>query len=113
MSLDVELYCEPCPHCGEVKEGFRANITHNLSPMAREAGIYKAVWRPEEIGIEYASQLISTLSAGISKMRANPSKFRALDSPNGWGLYDNFVPWLERYLQACMDHPNAKVETDR
>lgn len=46
MSLDVYLTAV------RPTEVFSANITHNLGEMADKAGIYKACWRPEEIGAE-------------------------------------------------------------
>ena len=58
MSLDVYLSPRKCRHCGHAQEGYSSNITHNLGAMAREAGIYEACWRPEEIGITKAAQLI-------------------------------------------------------
>lgn len=122
MSLDVWLNDTTetiCQHCGsqagspEVYEAFSANVTHNLGRMAEEAGLYEIVWRPEENGIEKASQLIVPLEAGIALMKSDPERFEAFNSPNGWGLYKNFVPWLERYLAACREHPNAAVHVSR
>ncbi len=63
MSLDVYLYEEPsgipeeqCLSCiaGDDDHTHRPtlywrNITHNLGRMAVEAGIYEALWRPEEL----------------------------------------------------------------
>ncbi len=34
----------------ETNEVYSANITHNLGEMADKAGIYYALWRPEEKG---------------------------------------------------------------
>jgi hypothetical protein len=52
MSLDVWLTAtRPC-------EVYSDNITHNLGEMADAAGIYKALWRPEEIGITKAAELV-------------------------------------------------------
>lgn len=107
MSLDVDLVeCKPT-------SVFSANITHNLGRMAEEAGIYKALWRPEEIGITKASQLIEPLTNGLEAMRADPSRFKAFNAKNGWGLYEHFVPWIEIYLEACKDNPDAEVMVDR
>ena len=44
MSLDFSLSCECCK-----TKVFTANITHNLTKMADSVGVYKALWRPEEI----------------------------------------------------------------
>lgn len=113
MSLNVDLIQKKCKYCGNRREGFSANITHNLTRMAREAGIYKAVWRPEECGITKAKHLIPVLRNAIEEMKTNPDGFKIFDSPNGWGLYENFLPWLERYLAACIRMPKAKVWVSR
>ena len=94
-------------------EVYWANITHNLNVMAKEAGIYQHLWRPEELGITRAGDLIEPLSCGVAKMEAEPERFKALNPPNGWGSYDGFVPWIKRYLEACREHPEALVSVSR
>ena len=86
MGLDVSLIAV------KPTEVYSSNITHNLGRMAREAGIYEYLWRPEEVDIMYAWQLIAPLEEGLQKLKAEPEKFKAFDSPNGWGTYDDFVP---------------------
>lgn len=114
MSLDVYLNGPKCPTCGaEPEEFFNANITHNLGAMAGEAGIYGIVWRPEDNGITHARQLIEPLRKAVADMKADPARFEKHNSSNGWGLYENFLPWLERYLEACEDHPDALVSVWR
>lgn len=121
MSLDVYLSgpteSEPCPECGHQRlvrsSLYNANITHNLTRMAREAGLYNVVWRPEENGITKAGQLIEPLHAGIALLEADPARFKKLDAENGWGLYDNFLPWLKNYLRACIENPEADVSVSR
>src|SRR4051812_18690792 len=98
MSLDISLYTKECNHCGNGVNVFNANITHNLNRMAGVAGIYQHVWRPEELGIIQAKDLIEPLRNGLQKLKNNPIYYKQYESPNGWGLYDNFVPWLEKYL---------------
>lgn len=107
MSLDVTL-TEVTPN-----EVYSANITHNLGAMADAAGIYKALWRPEEIGISTAAQLIAPLTAGLALLKSDPDRFRQFDAPNGWGKYEHFVPFVERYLEACRESPNAVVSVSR
>lgn len=85
MSLDVML------HIGD-EEVYTANITHNLNNMAEAAGIYMHLWRPEEIGITKASELIDPVEAGLADMVARPSHYEQHNAPNGWGLYKHFVP---------------------
>lgn len=107
MGLDVTLTAV------RPTEVFSANITHNLGAMAREAGIYEALWRPEEIGVTKAEQLVEPLSAGLALLKADPPRFQAHNSPNGWGLYEHFVPFVEGYLEACKANPDAEVSVWR
>lgn len=107
MSLDVYLEDD------QENWLFEANITHNLGKMASEAGIYKACWRPEEIHITTARELAPYLREGLIKMVENPKKYEQFDSPNGWGRYENFVPWVFKYWRACCEFPDAKVRVSR
>ena len=92
---------------------YSANITHNLNNMAEEAGIYKVCWRPEEVGITKAAQLIEPLRKGIALMKSDPARFEKFNAENGWGLYENFLPWLEKYLEACEANPDAEISVSR
>jgi hypothetical protein len=92
---------------------YSANITHNLNVMAEEAGIYHPLWRPEEVGITKARQLIEPLSIGVSMMKRDSERFIALNPENGWGTYEDFVPWIERYIEACCEYPDADVHVSR
>ena len=92
---------------------FEANITHNLNRMAAEAGIYEACWRPDEIGAERAKDIVPLLEKGLADMKARPSHFEQFNAPNGWGMYEHFVPWVEQYLEACREYPDAEIEVSR
>ena len=90
---------------------FEGNITHNLGAMAREAGIYEALWRPEEINVTTAEQLIEPLTVGLEKLKADPESFKVFN--NGWGMYDNLINFVEDYLEACIENPDAEVRACR
>ena len=113
MSLDIYLITEKCPHCGRSGEGYSANITHNLCDMADALGIYEFLWHPERAGIKTAGQLIAPLKQAICLMKDAPAKYKAFDASNGWGTYKDFLPWLERLLEACEQSPDAGVEASR
>lgn len=115
MSLDVSLYIDVDTGGKEKKRVslYDANITHNLGKMASEAGIYNQLWRPEEIGAKYAGDIIEAVEAGLKWMKSDPNHFKQFDAPNGWGLYKNFVPWVERYLDVCRENPKAVIEVSR
>jgi hypothetical protein len=107
MSLDVYLTAD------RPTEVYGRNITHNLNKMAMEAGIYEALWRPEEIGIVRADQLIEPLTVGLDKLKADPEHYQKFNAPNGWGMYEHFVPFVEDYLEACKENPDAEVNVSR
>jgi hypothetical protein len=94
-------------------EVFDAHITHNLTEMADAVGIYKPIWRPKECGIKTASDMIPYLTDGIAELKREPEKYRELEPDNKWGTYENFVPWLERYLAACEEYPDAEIHACR
>ena len=107
MSLDVFLQKM------QLTSVYDATITHNLNQMADEAGIYKHLWRPEEIGITMAWQLIDPLRSGLELLRAEPERFKKHNASNGWGTYENLVGFVEKYLDACEKNPDATVNVSR
>lgn len=92
---------------------YSANITHNLNTMAGEAGIYKHLWRPDEIGITKAAELIEPLRAGLALLKSDPARFKKFNPENGWGNYEGLVAFVEKYLAACEEYPAADVSVSR
>jgi hypothetical protein len=88
---------------------YSANITHNLAGMAELADLYRYLWRPEEVGIDKAGELIDPLTKGLERLRSNPDYFKIHNPPNGWGDYHGLVGFVAEYLDACKKYPNAKV----
>jgi hypothetical protein len=140
MSLDVTLYrnYHVSYDGGKTLEPQRealysSNITHNLGKMAKEAGIYEALWRPyilkegynitegdyqaeydfEENNPVRGYEIIPVIEKGLEDMIARPAHYKTFDSPNGWGLYKNFVPFIEKYLEALKEYPESFVECSR
>lgn len=107
MSLDFSL------NRIQETEVFSVNITHNLGKMADKAGIYYALWRPEEKGWKIASDIIPILEKGLKKLKAKPDYYKKFNAENGWGLYEHFVPFVEEVLQACKEYPDATISISR
>jgi len=107
MSLDIYFKDPTATYSSEVHW---QNITHNLGRMASEAGIYKHLWRPEEIGIKTAGQLIKPLETAIKDMEKRPEYYKQFDASNGWGTYNDFMPWLKKLLQACKDYEKSIIK---
>lgn len=100
MSLDFCLYAM------RETRVFDSNITHNMTVMWREAGVYDALYNSHE---KTAGELLSVLQDGLSKMRRNRLKFEEMDPSNGWGDYETAVKFLENVVAACDTNPDAKV----
>ena len=107
MSLDVRLI-ETRP-----TEIFHWNVTHNLNVMAEEVGLYKILWRPEELGVSRAADLIGPLTNGLALLISDPERFKQFNPKNGWGSYELLVEFVTKYLDACIESPNATVEACR
>jgi hypothetical protein len=89
---------------------FTQNITHNLTKMASEAGIYVVLWTPTENGYSKAWQIVPELKAGLKSLKEDPDRFKQFNAPNGWGLYEHFVPFVEEVLSACEQYPDADID---
>lgn len=92
---------------------YEANITHNLGEMADAVGLYRPLWRPEEIGIQYAHQLIPLLEAGLARLIDEEEACCDHSPSNGWGTYEGLVEFVSDYLAACQQHPYAVIEVSR
>jgi hypothetical protein len=111
MSLDFRLFTEDQDgneHCV-----LDVNITHNLNTMADAAGIYKALWRPEEIGAERAKDVADLLRVGLVNLKASPWKYVQYNDEDGWGTYEQFIPFVEEVLEACDQYPSARIRVSR
>ena len=125
MSLDVSLsrvsylsYDKGATYTEQKDEVYWANITHNLGEMARHVNVlhntlYEYLWRPEEIGIKNSSDLVYPLTIGLAMLKDNPEYYKQFNASNGWGKYEHFVPFVEQYLNACIENPDCEVYASR
>jgi hypothetical protein len=116
----------------EYEELYHANITHNLYAMAHAANIYDVLWRPcrvhpDYVSIDnydwemrfedsvtiYAKDITELIQAGLHRLKTRPGCYKQFDSPNRWGIYEDFIPFVEKYLKACLEYPDAIVRVDR
>ncbi len=107
MSLDVYLTAT------RPTTVFDYNITHNLGKMADVVGLYKPLWRPEEIGITKARELIDPLRVGLQRLQDERTACEAVAPDNGWGTYAGLVKFVTEYLAACEESPDADVSVSR
>jgi len=89
---------------------YHCNITHNLVVMAGYAGLYKAMWSPEDIDAENAGQLVSALENGVKELKSKPNYYKKMNPKNGWGSYEVLLEVTQEYLEACKKYPETKIE---
>ena len=111
MSLHINLVDPTATYSGEPL--YSCNITHNLSTMANKAGIFEALWKPEEIDAIYAKDIIDIVIKGLKDLKERPEYFSKFNASNGWGIYKHFVPFVEMYLDALKLYPESKLIIDR
>lgn len=108
--------CPCCGHhhtCTESEQIFSANITHNLIGMAGRAGLYECLWEPNENEYYKAEDIVPELVKSLNDLESYPEKFIPFNSSNGWGTYDDFVPFVASILEACYKHPTTTIEVCR
>lgn len=109
MSLDVYL---TAVRPTTVHDG---NITHNLGKMADavklsdDLTLYHVLWRPDEHGLVYAADIVDYLFKGLEILKRDPKKFRQYNPKNGWGSYEGLVEFVRKYLDACLENPDAEI----
>jgi hypothetical protein len=81
------------------------NYTSNVSPMWT-----KALGRPlADFHGAPASEAAGPLDAAVRKMEASPDTYRAMNPPNGWGIYEGALGILRNLRDACRDHPKTTI----
>jgi hypothetical protein len=112
MSLDINLVVT------QPVSIYSDNITHNLGKMASEVilgevTLYDILWRPDEQGFHYASEIITYLEQALVILDKDSDRLRALNPANGWGSYDGLVRFVRDYLKACQFNPMAEISVCR
>ena len=110
MSLDI--------HLSTTIDGTHLNLTHNLGKMAasvkaEKGTLYQLLWRPEELYIYRAEELIEPLTAALMVLMSDKERLSKLNPENGYGDYDGLLKVTIAYLANCQKFPHGKIEVDR
>lgn len=105
MSYDLSLYRKGIKD-REIKfyYDYEGNITFNVNAMLEEA-LGKEHFKKWD-GLP-ADLWIDDLEKGIDCMKADPTRFKQFDSPNGWGTYDHTLPALYALFKAVKKYGDA------
>lgn len=91
---------------------FNRSLTHNMLEMATHAGLYDAVWRPDNISATIALHLIEPLTMGLIELTVNKKIHETYTHPKG-GNIDMITKHVAMYLRACRENPTAKIVISR
>lgn len=109
-SIEAQAKDITCPHCGGATgraqggEIAHWSPTYNYGPMFRAAtetehGIY-------DFDGKTVAEVLPLVEQMYARMAADPAKFRALDPPNRWGTYDEWMPvFVDKILPAFRSAP--------
>ena len=111
---DHQCSCDFCDrNARTTTDVYWGKTTHNHNTIANAVGVYSACWRPDDIGITKAHQLIDPLRAGLALLEAKPEALTHLEPDNGWGSVDSFTNFVRAYLRAAEANPDADVRVSR
>lgn len=103
MSLDFTLKIDN-------EEIFDANMTHDVTPMWHKAGCYDALYMSDG---QKAMDVRDIIVDAVVDMMKYKKEYQKLDSPNGWGTYDDAFKFLLSVAVACCDFPEAIIGVDK
>ena len=86
------------------------NYTHNTNGMANMAAVAQGWLLSDDcwwttLDGKSGPQGVSLINDIITAMEANPSDYRALNPPNGWGDYEGFLAVLKSMMASVPEWP--------
>lgn len=104
MSYDIRIIVN---HSDGYSSSFEVgNMTYNVAPMVVEASGVSFSWYD---GISCAKAL-PLLRRTWQQMKRDPETYKRLEAWNGWGTYDQFMPYLTRLYAMVRLHPTGVIE---
>ena len=100
--MSYDFWMEECD--STLDENYTSNVGCMFFEAFGEPGIRKINGLP---GHQAAAQVL----AALTRMAANPKKYRGMNPENGWGDFDGAVSLLMKLREEYLDHPHgvAKV----
>jgi hypothetical protein len=89
------------------------NVTRNLTPMLREAGLFRVEGFQGDLLGAPCSELAGIADGTLRTLEADPDRFKALNPANGWGDYEGAVDFVRRLRDLCQSWshiPGAVIE---
>jgi hypothetical protein len=75
--------------------------------------LYQIMWRPDEIDLTHAWQLVELLDEALDVLLSDPEYFKGFNPANCWGDYEGLCALVRAYLQSCCENPDATISVCR
>jgi len=85
---------------------FDRNITYNLRNMLVEAGLPDSLHSLNGKTCRESQDILYTV---WHELRTRPYYYKRFDSPNGWGLQKNLLPWIRDLYLKSRQHPRGVI----
>jgi hypothetical protein len=103
VSYDIDITVEhPDGYSSSFDVG---NMTYNIAEMVRQACGVTFSWF-DGMSCEKALPLLRFCWL---RMKRYPDFFRPFEASNGWGTYDQFMPYLTRFYVMARLHPAGQI----
>ena len=103
--LDFDYQMPAVQNIANVHYGNNFNLTYNLSPMLKAAGM--PAWS-DMIGMKAAEAGIIWDKVVIALV-THPDKYEPMNPTNGWGSREQAIEVLGALVTACRANPRAKI----
>lgn len=104
MSADIYIESDNC--CAAHDH----NITHNLAPMFRAAGVdWHDYYEHDGNGGRTAAEMLPEVVLAYWRLSDDPDYYRQFNPPNGWGDLECAVEFLRRLTLDLAKHPDGIV----
>lgn len=104
MSVDLSYYART-ESGNEYRMEGDLNITSNLSGMFYEA---LGFWLNDLSG-KKGSEVAALVEIGISRMVADPNRFKPFEAKNGWGKYEDGLRFLNELLHQSKMYDDCEL----
>lgn len=91
---------------GDVCVESSENYTYNISPMLYDTNDGWERIMKNNVSGALAGELMTGI---ISRLEADPEKYRAMNPENGWGDYDSGLKWCKHLRDLFARHPKCTV----
>lgn len=104
MSYDIDVTVDHGD--GYTTTVYDGEITFNVRTMLVEAGLPDSLRSLDSLT---AAEAQDQVYEAWKELRTRPSHYRPLQASNGWGTYDQLVPWIKELYIALRTHPRGVV----